>query len=225
MRILVVEDDALLASGIKAALVQAGFTADTVSSAEHALAAFETGESFDLAIVDIGLPGIDGLELVRRLRAQRSALPALVLTARDSLEDCVNALQLGADDYLTKPFRVPELVARIHAVLRRAQARSEQLLRFGALEMDGQTRVCRLSGRSLELTPSEWQVLETLATTAPRVATRERLLQTLAGWDRDLSGNALETQVSRLRAKLEGALIIRTIRGLGYRLDEPGVAP
>ncbi|MBU3694752.1 MAG: response regulator transcription factor [Rhodocyclaceae bacterium] len=221
MRILVVEDDTLLASGIRAALAQAGFTADAVGSAEHALAALQTGESFDLAIVDIGLPGIDGLELVRRLRAQRSALPALVLTARDSLEDCVNALQLGADDYLTKPFRVPELVARIHAVLRRAQARSEQVLRFGPLVMDVQARSCDLAGRPLELTPSEWQILEMLATSAPRVATRERLVQTLAGWDRDLSGNALEVHVSRLRAKLEGALLIRTIRGLGYRLDEP----
>jgi len=221
VRILVVEDDAMLASGICAALTQAGFTADAVGSAEHALTALLTGESFDLAIVDIGLPGIDGLELVRRLRAQRSSMPALVLTARDSLEDCVNALGLGADDYLTKPFRVPELVARIHAVLRRAQARSEQVLRFGPLEMDVQARSCRLQGRPLELTPSEWQILETLATTAPRVATRERLVQTLAGWDRDLSNNALEVHVSRLRAKLEGGLVVRTVRGLGYRLDGP----
>jgi len=221
MRVLVIEDDALLATGIRSALHQAGFTADAVASGEQALAALQTGESFDIAIVDIGLPGIDGLELVHRIRGLGLALPLLVLTARDSLEDCVNALRLGADDYLTKPFRVPELIARIHAVLRRAQARSEQLLRFGPLQMDGQARVCTLSGRTLDLTPSEWQVLEILATTAPRVATRERLSQTLSGWDRDLSGNALETHVSRLRAKLEGALVIRTIRGLGYRLDEP----
>lgn len=221
MRILVVEDDALLASGIKAALAHAGFTADAVDSAEHALAAVRSGENFDLAIVDIGLPGLDGLELVRRFRGLGFALPVLVLTARDSLEDCVNALERGADDYLTKPFRLPELIARIHAVLRRAQARSEQMLRFGPLEMNGEARSCTLGGRPLELTPSEWQVLETLATSAPRVTTRERLLQTLAGWDRDLSSNALEVHVSRLRTKLEGALMIRTIRGLGYRLDEP----
>jgi len=220
MRMLLIEDDALLAGGIREGLQQAAFTVDVVGSGEQALAAMQAGEAFDLAVVDIGLPGINGLELVRRIRAQGLTLPLLVLTARDSLEDCVQSLELGADDYLTKPFRLPELIARIHALLRRAQARSEQLLRFGQLEMNGQTRDCRLAGRPLDLTPSEWQVLELLATTAPRVTTKDRLLQNLAGWDRDLSANAVEVHVSRLRAKLDGHLQIRTIRGLGYRLDE-----
>jgi DNA-binding response OmpR family regulator len=217
---LLIEDDALLAGGIREGLQQAAFTVDAVGSGEQALAAMQAGEAFDLAVVDIGLPGINGLELVRRIRAQGLTLPLLVLTARDSLEDCVQSLELGADDYLTKPFRLPELIARIHALLRRAQARSEQLLRFGQLEMNGQTRDCRLAGRLLDLTPSEWQVLELLATTAPRVTTKDRLLQNLAGWDRDLSANAVEVHVSRLRAKLGGRLLIRSIRGLGYRLDD-----
>ena len=220
MRMLLIEDDALLAGGIREGLQQAAFTVDVVGSGEQALAAMQAGEAFDLAVVDIGLPGINGLELVRRIRAQGLTLPLLVLTARDSLEDCVQSLELGADDYLTKPFRLPELIARIHALLRRAQARSEQLLRFGQLEMNGQTRDCRLAGRPLDLTPSEWQVLELLATTAPRVTTKDRLLQNLAGWDRDLSANAVEVHVSRLRAKLDGRLLIRSIRGLGYRLDD-----
>lgn len=220
MRILVVEDDALVADAICRGLGEAGFAVDHVGSAERAEAALGA-ENFDLAIVDIGLPGADGLSLVRRMRGIGQTLPILILTARDGLADRVDALDLGADDYLVKPFVLPELAARSRALIRRMRSAVSAQMTIGDLALDLAGRVARVEGSALELTRREWSILECLALQAGHVVGKERLLQAIASWDEDISHNAIEVYVSRLRAKLGAAAVIRTVRGLGYRLDDP----
>lgn len=219
MRLLLVEDDVMVASGIKLGLTNAGYTVDWVGSAERAEQALD-GESFDLAIVDIGLPGVDGLELTRRLRTRGLTMPVLILTARDALHDRVQGLDLGADDYMLKPFELPELLARLRALLRRSQAATSAVLAFGPLEMDTALRRVQLAGKPMELGPREWTVLEYLLMQAPKPAAKDKLLAALTGWDKEITPNAIEVYVSRLRAKLEPAgVLLRSIRGFGYRLE------
>ncbi len=220
MRILIVEDDELVADALRRGLAEAGFAVDRVASAEQAEAAFAT-EEFDLAVVDIGLPKVDGLTLVRRMRRAGNDLPVLILTARDALADRVDALDLGADDYLTKPFELPEVAARCRALIRRTRSATSAELRIGALTLDLKSRTATLGGQPLDVTRREWSILECLALDAGRVVRKEKLLRAIAGWDEELTPNAVEVYVSRLRAKLGEAAAIRTVRGLGYRLDEP----
>jgi len=219
MRLLLVEDDVMVASGMKLGLCDAGYSVDWVGSAERAEQALQS-ESFDAAIVDIGLPGMDGLELTRRLRSQGQAMPVLILTARDALHDRVQGLDIGADDYMVKPFELPELLARLRALLRRSQAATSATLSFGPLEMDTAQRRTLLGGQVLELGPREWSVLEYLLLQAPKPAAKDKLLLALTGWDKEITPNAIEVYVSRLRAKLEpGGVALRAIRGFGYRLE------
>lgn len=209
----------MVASGMKLGLGDAGYAVDWVGSGERAEQALEK-DSFDLAIVDIGLPGMDGLELTRRLRSQGLSMPVLMLTARDALQDRVQGLDLGADDYMVKPFELPELLARLRALLRRSQAATSAVLGFGSLEMDTAHRRVTLSGQPMELGPREWSVLEYLLIQAPKPAAKDKLLQALTGWDREITLNAIEVYVSRLRGKLEPAgVALRAIRGFGYRLE------
>jgi len=178
-------------------------------------------EEFDLAIVDLGLPGVDGLELIRQIRRKGSKLPVLILTARDSLADRVGGLDVGADDYVVKPFHVSELLARIRALVRRSKSIASSELSHGALRLDPSRHSAEINGQPLELTPREWTVLEALMLNAPSVLSKSVLVQKLGGWNQDLTQNAIEVLVSRLRAKLEPAGIhIQTVRGIGYRLDE-----
>lgn len=219
MRILIVEDDDLVASGIKQGLRHFGYTVDLANSAEEAERSLKL-ETFDLAVVDIGLPGLDGLTFIRRLRAGDNPVPVLVLSARASMEDTVKGLDVGADDYMCKPFRLPELVARIRALIRRANALTDASLRHGALSLDTATRSATLEDRPLDLTNREWAILEKLLMASPGVVSKDRLVQSLAGWDKDITPNAIEVHVSRLRAKLAaGNIEIRTVRGIGYRMD------
>ena len=220
MRILIVEDDELVADALKRGLAAAGFTVDRLASAEKAELAL-TQEAFDVAVIDIGLPGIDGLTLVRRLRRAGCGTPVLILTARDGLADRVDALDLGADDYLTKPFELAEVAARCRALVRRTRSATSAELRIGALTLDLAGRAALLDGQALDLTRREWSILESLVLEAGRVVRKEHLLRAIAGWDEELSPNAVEVHVSRLRAKLGDAVSIRTVRGLGYRLDDP----
>ena len=220
MRVLVVEDDPLVGDGVRRALNAAGFAADLVSSAEAAKSALDT-ESFDLVIADIGLPRQDGLQLVRSLRNRGQAVPVLILTARDGLEDRVTALDLGADDYLTKPFQVPELLARCRALIRRANSVANPKITFGDLELDTTRKCVTAAGKMLELSQREWAILECLILNAGHIVSKNKLMSTIADWSEDLTLNAVEVYVSRVRAKLGGAAVISTIRGMGYRIDEP----
>jgi two-component system OmpR family response regulator len=176
---------------------------------------------FDLMLLDIGLPGIDGYEVLRRLRSAQDATPVLVLTARDHINERVYGLDLGADDYLAKPFAMAELGARVRALLRRAQMRSSPRITHGPLSMDKAARRAYLAGEQLDLTAREWAVLEVLLQKVEKIVSKDSIIQWVAGWDGELSPNAVEVYVSRLRAKLEPAGIrIRTVRGFGYMLEE-----
>ncbi|HEY6898061.1 MAG TPA: response regulator transcription factor [Rhodocyclaceae bacterium] len=221
MRILVIEDDAAVAAGLKEGLGRHGFAVDLLGSAGAVEPTLKL-ETFDLAIVDLGLPDMDGLDLVRRLRRAGERLPIVILTARDTLDDCVQGLDAGADDYMSKPFRLPELAARIRALVRRHHAVSSTQISHGPLQLDLATREASINGELLELRGREWSVLEALVLAAPKVVSKEKLLQSLSGWDGDLNANAVEVYVSRLRTKLSPAGVqISTVRGFGYRLNEP----
>jgi len=224
VRVLIVEDDRWVAGALKRGLERAGFAADHLRSGEEAEACARH-EAFDLAIVDLGLPGIDGLELIRRWRRAGDARPVLILTARDSLNDRVDGLELGGDDFVAKPFELPELIARVRALIRRSKAVASSQLTCGRLELDLGRQVAQLNGQPLELRRREWEILECLLLSSPKMVTKSCLVQTLVGWGSELTTNAVEVYVSRLRAKLQPAGIeIRTIRGLGYRLDAPAEA-
>jgi DNA-binding response OmpR family regulator len=219
MRILVVEDDSLVAAGIKQGLDNAGFTTDLIGNAESA-EVFLQEEIFDLVVVDIGLPKADGLTFVRNLRARGLTLPVLFLTARDSMEDTIAGLDVGADDYMIKPFRLPELVARIRALIRRSNALTSTELRHDGLIMNVASNTATLDGEPLELTRREWSILEILLMASPQVVSKDKLVQMLAGWDKDITPNAIEVHISRLRNKVaKGDIEIRTVRGIGYRID------
>jgi DNA-binding response OmpR family regulator len=218
MRLLIVEDDALLADGLSRMLRRMGHTADCVASAEHALLALRH-EGFDLVLLDLGLPRMDGFELLARLRRAGNTVPVIVISARNALDDRVRGLDLGADDYLVKPFAQEELEARIRALIRRRATPTLPQLSFGALTLDLVTREAHVAGEPMELTPREWAILEMFVTQPGVALAKERMVQSLSSWDDELSANALEVHISRLRAKVEPAgLRIRTVRGFGYML-------
>jgi DNA-binding response OmpR family regulator len=219
MRALVVEDDPLVGDAVRRALTAGGYATDHVTSAEAAKSALHA-ENFDLLIVDVGLPKEDGMQFVRGLRARGKVVPVLMLTARDGLTDRVTALDLGADDYLTKPFQVPELLARCRALIRRANAVASPLITFGGLQFDLARKEASANGQKLELTHREWSILECLVLNAGHIVSKEKLLSSIANWDDDISPNAIEVYVSRLRTKLGQAVLIRAVRGMGYRIDE-----
>lgn len=223
MRLLLVEDDVMVASGIKLGLVGAGYAVDWLGSGERAVEAVKT-ESFDAAIIDLGLPKMDGLELTQTLRKSGYGLPILILTARDALQDRVQGLDFGADDYMVKPFELPELLARLRALLRRSQAATSCSLSFGPITLDTAMRQAHASTdagpQPIELGPREWTVLEYLMLQAPKPAAKEKILAALTGWDKEITANAVEVYVSRLRGKLGlHGVILRSIRGFGYRLE------
>jgi two-component system OmpR family response regulator len=219
MRVLLSEDDEILADGISKALRQAGFAVDHVASGVDADQALQSN-NFDLLILDLGLPGIDGLEVLRRLRTRKQVLPVLILTARDRLQDRVSGLDFGADDYLTKPFDLPELEARVRALLRRGRVAADVEVVYGALRFDTVGRRVTVHDQQLELSARELAVLEILLQRGGKVVSKEQLIEHMYGWDEEVSHNAMEVNVHRLRKKLEAAGInIRTIRGLGYLLE------
>jgi DNA-binding response OmpR family regulator len=224
MRILVVEDDALVADAIVRGLTRAGFTVDHAADAEAARTALD-GEHFDLAVVDVGLPVMDGLTLLQGLRRRGQPIPVLILTARDTLADKIRAFDQGADDFLMKPFEQAELAARCRALIRRSNLAPSGLVQLGSLRIDLNGCQVRIDERPVELTRREWLLLESLALNIGRIVSKERLMQALSGWEQDLTSNALETHISRLRGKLGDAVRIRAVRGLGYRLDETGTSP
>jgi two-component system, OmpR family, response regulator len=228
MRLLLVEDDFMLASGTKLGLTHAGYAVDWVGNAERAQEVFAasagtSNAGFDAAIIDWGLPGMDGVALTRWLRQSGHSLPVLMLTARDALADRITGLDTGADDYLVKPVELAELLARLRALLRRSQAATSSVLQMGSLVFDTAQRQATVGGKPLELGPREWSVLEYLLMQSPKPASKEKLLLTLTGWDKEITANAIEVYASRLRGKLEPhGIALRAIRGFGYRLELVG---
>jgi two-component system, OmpR family, response regulator len=223
MRILIVEDDAVLADALTHALRRSHHAVDCLASGAAADNAV-TAQDYDIIILDLGLPELDGFEVLRRLRARRKRIPVLILTARDGLHDRVHGLDLGADDYLTKPFELPELEARMRAVTRRAYGAADDNVTVGRLALDSAGQRVMLDGSALELSSREFRVLEMLMTRSGRVISKEALIQRLYGWDREVSKNVVEIYVHRVRKKLKSAGVnIRTVRGLGYLLEP--VAP
>ena len=220
MRVLVVEDEAALRAALVTALQAAGYLVQEAPDGEEGLFA-ATEYPCDLAVVDLGLPRLPGLELIRRLRAAGKAFPVLVLTARDRWQDKVEGLQAGADDYVTKPFHVEEVLARVQALLRRAGGHADPVLRAGSVSVDPRTQAVAVDGASIELTTFEYRLLEYLIHHAGEVVTKTELAERLYPDDAERDSNTVEVFVGRLRRKLdpdERWHPIETLRGRGYRL-------
>lgn len=221
MRVLLVEDDKALADGLLRTLRASGYAVDHAASGELALKAAGE-EKFDLIVLDIGLPGISGFEVLDKLRTSQYRGSILMLTARDAESDRVKGLDLGADDYVTKPFSLPEFEARVRALIRRSQAIHTPVLSFGRLKLDTVAKRAQIDGEDIELTPREWSVLEYLLMHAGQVISKDQMLEALCSWDSSLTHNTIEVYVSRIRSKLEKAEIsIRTVRGFGYMVEDP----
>jgi two-component system response regulator TctD len=216
---LIIEDDAALARGISALLRAGGHAVDHVATGEDALSVVGS-EPYALVILDVGLPDIDGFTILAELRRRGDRTPVLMLTARDALDDRVRGLDLGADDYLRKPFEPEELEARVRALGRRRGGDPTPQITVGALTINRSTGIADVAGRPLDLRRRELAVLDALATRAGQVVPRERLIGEVFGFDEPVGGNAIEVHITRLRGKLApDGPGIRTIRGVGYMLD------
>ena len=219
MRVLIVEDDPLLAGGLAEALRREGYVADSVPNADQADAALRVS-NIDLVILDIGLPGLDGFSWLKRLRAGGGQQSVLVLTARQDVADRVQGLTLGADDYLPKPYATEELLARVGALARRGRAMKSRVIEHGPLSIDLDRKRATLGGKALDLPQREHAILEFLFSNIEAIVGKEKIAGAVASWDEDISPNAIEVHISRLRAKLEPSGIrIRTVRGLGYLVE------
>lgn len=216
MRLLLTEDDELIGKSIREGLRREGYSVDWVRdgwAAERSL----TQESYDLLVLDLGIPRKDGLTLLSDIRGTGNTIPVLVVTARDAIDDRVKGLDCGADDYLVKPFSAAELSARIRALLRRRAGRTETVFRAGGLELDPATHEVRLHGREVVLSPREFALLERLMRRPRAVVSKNHLEQNIYGWGEEVDSNAVEVHVSNLRKKL-GSEVIATVRGVGYRI-------
>ncbi|MCU6681857.1 two-component system response regulator QseB [Leclercia sp. H6W5] len=218
MRILLVEDDKLIGDGIKIGLTKLGFSVDWFTEGETGRAALYSAP-YDAVVLDLTLPGIDGLQILREWREQGRSEPVLILTARDALNQRVEGLRLGADDYLCKPFALIEVAARLEALVRRSHGQAHSELRHGGVTLDPTRLVASLNGETLVLKPKEFALLELLMRNAGRVLPRKLIEEKLYTWDDDVSSNAIEVHVHHLRRKL-GSDFIRTVHGIGYTLGD-----
>lgn len=225
MRILIAEDDAILADGLTLSLRQSGYSVDCVADGTAADAALATGQ-FDLLILDVRLPKLSGFEVLKRLRGRHSMLPVLMLTGLDGVDDRVRGLDLGADDYLAKPFALQELEARVRALTRRRNGFGSTLLKHGDVTYDRVGKVAEIRGRMLDLSARELALLEIFMQRPGRMVNKAQIVDLLCQWGEEVSTNAVEVYVHRLRRKLEfGGVRIVTVRGLGYALEKQADAP
>ena len=221
MRILVVEDDPLLAESLIRALQQQGYSVGHARRG-HDADALLRAHRYDLLLLDIGLPDVDGFEVLRRLRARADAMPVLVVTAREEVDERVHGLDLGADDYLTKPFSLSELEARVRALLRRAKPTLASRIVVGGLTVDPAARRARIGGQPVDLTAREWALLDLFLARPGQAMSKLTIARTVSDGASSITPNTVEVYVSRLRAKLEPAgIVIRTVRGLGYLWEQP----
>jgi DNA-binding response OmpR family regulator len=218
MRIMIVEDDPLLGEGLLAGLRLAGFSAEWVRDGQPALDALRA-EQFSAVVLDLGLPRMSGLDLLRHLRREKQAVPVLILTARDSQQDVISGLDSGADDYLVKPCDLGELAARLRALVRRSVGITSSRFEHGELALDQAARTVEYQGKPVDLSPREFALLEQLLLNAGRALTRSRLEETLYPWGAEIESNALDVHIHHLRRKLAPDLI-RTVRGVGYLIPK-----
>jgi two-component system OmpR family response regulator len=221
VRILLAEDDQVLADGLSRSLRGAGYAVDHVASGSEADTALASHE-YDLLILDLGLPRMSGLDVLKRLRSRNSGLPVLILTAADSVEQRVRGLDLGADDFMAKPFDLSELEARVRALVRRSMGGTSSQLRHGPLTYDQVGRMAFLNDQPIDLSARELGVLEILLQRPGRLVSKEQIVNHLCEWGEEVSHNAIEVYMHRLRKKVEGGGVkIATVRGLGYCLERP----
>ena len=221
MRILIAEDDQVLADGLQRTLRSSGAVVSHVATGSEADAALLTNSEFDLLILDLGLPRLHGLEVLKRLRGRGDAMPVLILTAADSIEERVQGLDLGADDYMAKPFALSELEARVRALTRRGMGGASSAIKHGPLVYDQTGRVATIDGKMIELSARELGLLEVLLQRAGRLVSKDQLVDRLCEWGEEVSNNAIEVYIHRLRKKIErGPIRIATVRGLGYCLEK-----
>jgi len=216
MRILLVEDDHSLGSGLKLAISRDGHTVEWLQRGDFDISSV-MAEAFELLILDLGLPGLDGLSLIKTIRASNNPVPILILTARDTVDDRIKGLDTGADDYLIKPFELGELKARIRALSRRNHGQADTTITAGDMTINTSTMEVLIADQPINLNRREYALLLELINHKGQVLTRERLETVLYGWDGDLESNALEVHIHHLRKKLPLASIA-TVRGVGYRL-------
>lgn len=219
MRVLIVEDDSVLAAALVRALSQAAYAVDLAVDGEAANAALAAA-AYDLVVLDLALPKVDGLAVLRRLRDRRSTVPVLVLTARDTLEERVEGLDAGADDYMTKPFDLPEFEARVRALIRRGQLNAGVELSHGRLRLDTTARRLFHDDVAVDMSAREFALTEILLARQGRVVSKEQMIEQMFGFGDEVGANAIEVCMHRVRRKLEPLGIeIRTVRGMGYLLD------
>lgn len=217
MRVLLIEDDKMVGSAVMQALRDAAYAVDWVMDGAAAIHAAES-ETYEVALLDLGLPVTDGREVLRRLRTLDSKLPVIIVTARDGIDDRIDGLDLGADDYLVKPFEIRELLARMRAVLRREGSGSPALLTNGKLWLDPATRQAQFSGGTSLLTAREFALLQALLTRPGTILSRSELERQIYGWNEEVESNAIEFLIHAIRKKL-GAMAIRNVRGVGWMVD------
>jgi two-component system OmpR family response regulator len=217
MRVLLVEDDRMIGAAVQQALSDAAYAVDWTTDGEQALAA-ALAQSYDLVLLDLGLPRRDGIDVLRQLRARDARVPILIVTARDEVEDRIAGLDLGADDYVLKPFDVQELLARMRAVVRRQGGSASPLLTNGALTLDPATRDVSFEGRSAALSGREFTLLQALLVRPGAILSRQELEERIYGWNEEVESNTVEVLIHGIRRKL-GPTVIRNVRGVGWRVD------
>jgi two-component system OmpR family response regulator len=219
MRVLLIEDDRMIGTAVAQALKDAAYAVDWVTDGKTALHVAET-ETYELALLDLGLPKVDGREVLRRLRTPGRRVPVIIITARDGVEDRIDGLDLGADDYLTKPFEIRELLARMRAVLRREGSGSSPVLSNGKLNLDPATREASFLGETALLTAREFALMQALLARPGSILSRSELERQIYGWNEEVESNAIEFLIHTIRKKL-GAAAIRNVRGMGWMVDRP----